>query len=202
MAEPAFNEGLLDANVLTLDYATLASNIMNGISGAAAGYASGLSGAPRIAARWAVFIPLCGRHAIPGHHFAQHLLHQEIVRIGKRILLRTRDTGCPASASARITSAVISRGQINNSIRAEMRDARAQVRCQHAGDHIRAERLRHGNAHARQPAGPRWEKERFARLKLPLVKQVQIACGVGLLRKRSVAEKGALLEELVQTGMA
>ncbi|MBS5587091.1 MAG: extracellular solute-binding protein, partial [Clostridiales bacterium] len=36
-----FNEGLLDANVLTLDSATMASNIMNGISGVAAGYASG-----------------------------------------------------------------------------------------------------------------------------------------------------------------
>lgn len=36
-----FNEGLLDANVLTLDSTTLASNIMNGVSGAAAGNAGG-----------------------------------------------------------------------------------------------------------------------------------------------------------------
>lgn len=39
-----FNEGLLDANILTLDSATLASNIMNGVSGVAAGYASGSMG--------------------------------------------------------------------------------------------------------------------------------------------------------------
>ena len=66
---------------------------------------------------------------------------------------------------------------------------------EHAGDHIRAERFCHGNAHAGQPAGPGREKEGFPGAIAALAEQIQIAGGIRLgqaggLRKGQLSRDG------------